>query len=165
LLRTALVAAGALGARPAWGHGPDEWWLPVGASVGYAAHADEDVGGVLAGGEISLAHAAIGRDMVLPIPELWYGGYLDVVYDAGVERTRIGFGPEVGYAFFGADGGLVVEVGEGVRFGAAIRLLAMGPFVALFARQGFMGGDPGGTFFTEVGALAKLPVPLSRLFD
>lgn len=131
---------------------PDDWTL-VGANFGYAATlGNRGPAGVLLGGEISKAH--LGRTF-------WYGGYADALYDRDAARTRLSFGPEVGFGVVGLDGGPLVRIDEGgVRAGVTVRPVLSVGLVSAYVRFGWLPGDARQDTFVEAGVLLKVPLPI-----
>src|SRR5262245_3889649 len=126
-------------------------WMPVGLSTGYSLH-DSGPNGALLGPELSLVH--------ITNSSFWYGGYADFVWDLGSDRQRLSVGPEVGFGFFGIDGGYVLEQGEKLRHGVALRPLLTIALISIGFRGVKVFGD-GGETLGEISVLVKLPFPVS----
>jgi hypothetical protein len=126
-------------------------WMPVGLSTGYAVH-DDPANGGLFGGELSIAH--------ITDTGLWYGGYLDFIHDFGSDTERLSVGPEIGWNYLGVDAGFVLENGDRLRPGVALRpLLTMG--IASLGIRGVKTFGDGGGAFVELGFLLKIPFPIA----
>ncbi len=126
-------------------------WMPVGLSTGYSLH-DDGPNGALLGPELSLVH--ITNDAI------WYGGYTDFVWDLGSDRQRFSIGPEFGWTFVGLDAGYVLEQGDRIRHGVALRPLLTIAVVSVGFRGVKVFGD-GGETLGEISVLVKLPFPVS----
>lgn len=121
----------------------------VGPSAG-ASFQHPEGGGFTLGGEVSAVAATDSY--------LWYGAYVDGLYDFGASETRLSIGPEFGYLIFGVDGGyLLAASAEGQRHGVSVRPLLTFGLVAAYSRLGVLFGDRGDTF-GEAGVLLKLPL-------
>ena len=134
-------------------------WMPVGLSTGYALHdldPNDIPNGALLGPEVSLVR--ITNDVV------WYGGYVDFLWDFGSDRQRLSVGPEFGYSVLGIDGGYVLEQGDKLRHGLAVRpLLTLGVF-GIGLRTVKVFGD-GGETLAEINVLVKLPFPVANTHE
>ena len=144
-------------AETARAHGlPDaNIWMPVGLSTGYALH-DKLPNGALLGPELSIVH--------ITNQAVWYGGYADYLWDRGSDRQRLSVGPEVGYTYFGLDGGYVLEQGDKLRHGVALRPLLTIGFLAVGFRGVKVFGD-GGETLGEISVLVKLPFPVASTHE
>jgi hypothetical protein len=138
-------------------HGPPNAnvWMPVGLSTGYALH-DELPNGALIGAELSVVH--------ITNQAVWYGGYVDYLWDRGSDRQRLSVGPEFGYTYFGIDGGYVLEQGDKLRHGVALRPLLTLAFLAVGFRGVKTFGD-GGETLGEISVLVKLPFPVATTHE
>jgi len=139
----------------ATGYGDANVWMPVGLSTGYAFHTQGE-NGALIGAELSVVH--LGDRYV------WFGGYADFVADRGSDRARLSIGPEIGWKYFGIDGGFVLETGDRLRPGVALRPLLSAGFATLGLRGVKTFGDGGATLF-ELGFLLKIPIPIAVVDD
>ncbi len=132
---------------------PQGWTLLFGANGGYSMHPEHGNGAVL-GAEVSAPYLAKSG--------LWFGAYADALHDFGPRRQRLSLGPELGFGFFGVDGGPLLELADGAtRTGFTIRgLLTLG-VIGLYGRYGTLGGADPERGFGEVGLLIKAFTPLS----
>jgi hypothetical protein len=125
------------------------WYLLPGASLSAVSHDGQLAAGV--GAEISVAYNALPHD-------LFAGAYVDALYDTLARRARIGFGPELGYTFFGVDGGPAIDATPGgPTLGWYGRIFASAAFVDVYARAGGFPSEPSGAVFFEGGLMLKLP--------
>ena len=133
-------------------------FVSAGLVLGAGMHEAGD-NGFLFGAELSAGHFALGKGKrLLDLTPHWIGGYVDVVRDFGADATRITFGPEIGTAMIGIDGGLSCEVRDG-RWGWTIRpVLTVGALAVFVRYTGWASGDERSD--VQVGALVKLPVPM-----
>jgi hypothetical protein len=148
-------------------------FVSVGGLLSVGPHEDET--GLLVGAEVSAGwftrfadddhnHAGDGFRFDMPA---WIGAYGDVVYDSGTGVGRATFGPEVGFLFFGIDGGLARELGGSDRWGAAVRLSVTFPVsltppmtLSLYGRGVKWNDAPEED--QELGLLLKYALPFSR---
>jgi hypothetical protein len=147
----ALVAIATPGRADAHGPPNANIWMPVGLSTGYSLH-DDGPNGALLGPELSVVH--ITNDAV------WYGGYADFVWDFGSDRQRLSIGPEFGWMWLGIDGGYVLEQGDKLRHGVALRPLLTIALLSIGFRGVKTFGD-GGETLGEISILVKLPFPVA----
>jgi hypothetical protein len=129
----------------------------TGVTLGAALH-DASDNGFLLGAEVSggLVFEKWTDESGKGTP-IWFGGYLDALYDFGSDATRFSIGPEVGAWYLGLDGGLVRELEEPGRYGFAIRPALTVGFASLFVRYThFFESTPEDTH-VEVGVLLKYP--------
>lgn len=124
------------------------WWALGGLNLG--ASIDDGRLGALVGGELSAAYMGLG------LPELWAGLYLDGLYDARTQGGRFSLGPELGWAWFGLDAGVVLDDGA---VGWRARLLGTTGLACLYVGA-LQSGDADGAVVFEVGLMAKIPFPL-----
>jgi hypothetical protein len=142
---------GSPGKMPAFTIGSKpSWFLMAGVTTGgtVAAH---DRGGFV-GGEASVVRLSnAGR---------FFGFYGDGYYDFGIDRTYTTTGLELGYKFFGADGGVAARVGSGrIEAGATGRLFLTIGIVSIYGRYAIF-PDPivaGNEQVVQIGALVKVP--------
>lgn len=140
-------------AARAWNLAPGPgWYIPVGVNLGASLVPPQDRYGLVVGLEGS---AAWIEDLV------WYGGYVDCLYDSGLGMGRVSLGPEVGFAFFGIDGGAVIQMDEhGATLGLAVRPVVTIGFAAVYGRWIHLFDGGAGLDVGEVGMLFKVPIPL-----
>ncbi|MBN1960008.1 MAG: hypothetical protein JW841_03615 [Deltaproteobacteria bacterium] len=122
------------------------WYMPAGFTMGVATKRDKPTG-FIGGAEISIVN--------LNGDAKWFGAYTDMLYDLKANMSRFSIGPEIGYTFFGMDGGYVLAKNEDNNFyhGVAIRpMISMG-WVTLFARYDY--------FFDSS---MKAPIEIGLLF-
>jgi hypothetical protein len=140
-----------------------EWYLPTGVTLGAALHPglDDAVPAFVLGGEVSFTSHEWAGGTMAPDLGFWIGGYVDGLYDFGNARGRLSTGVELGWTFFGLDGGPLIQLSsDDVYAGGELRALVTVGFAAAYVRQGFVPADPLVSRFTEVGALLKLPIPI-----
>ncbi len=130
-----------------------EVFIPVGGSIGYGLNPKKLDDGVTLGGEVSAVVVDTYR-------LFWGGGYADVVHDFGSEATRLSIGPEIGWAVFGIDGGVVLSTLDGAHAGFCGRFLLSFVFAHAFIRLGHIIDAPREGTYGEVGVMFKLPIPL-----
>lgn len=107
--------------------------------------------GYYLGGELSLVRQF--REFA------WLGGYVDGVYDFGIDQTRLSIGPEVGWSALGLDVGYLLALdAEGQHSGLTARPLVTIGYVAGFARVTHV-FDQSKTWL-EAGVLLKYPLEL-----
>jgi hypothetical protein len=153
LLGSSAALAAVLTSERASAHGLNaNVFMPVGLSTGYSLH-DTGPNGALLGPELSVVHITSGA--------IWYGGYADFVWDLGSDRQRLSIGPEFGLMFFGIDGGYVLEQGDKLRHGVAIRPLLTIALISVGFRGVKVFGD-GGETLGEISVLVKLPFPVAQ---
>lgn len=133
---------------------PRGWVLTFGANGGYSMHPERANGAVL-GAEVSAPYLASSG--------LWFGAYADALHDFGPRRQRLSFGPELGFAVFGVDGGPLLELADGAtRTGFTLRgVLTLG-VLGLYGRYGYLDGADPERGFGEIGLLIKAFTPLSE---
>ena len=86
----------------------------------------------------------------------YFGVYADGLYDSHREGLRLSVGPEVGLAFWGIDGGYLVEFRHHRAYhGAAVRFFASLGVLGVFVRYGALFGARD---FVEAGLLIKIPL-------
>jgi hypothetical protein len=142
-----------------------ELFVPIGLNAGGVVHRDPVPTGSVIGAEVSAVVATVDRVASIPFDVgAWKGGYADVLWDTGSDRVRMSLGPEIGWAFFGLDGGPLLQIGGGaVHPGFATRVLVTLGFVSTYVRMGGVAGDHSAQPFTEFGALLKYPIHLGSL--
>lgn len=118
---------------------PGGWYLPIGFSNGVVVHPSV---AYLLGGELSLVRLA-------PTTHLYAGIYADALH---ADRWRISAGPELGWRWFGIDGGYATD---GTHDGFVVRPFASIALLTLGARVGKLDG-----WFGELDLLVKLPIAL-----
>lgn len=125
------------------------WYLPVGVGTGLALH--EAKSGAYLGVEASAVHFSNET-------RFWIGGFGDTLYDFSNDRTRFGFGPELGLGPVGIDGGFLGELtGSRRRVGFEVRPVLTLSVIALSGRIAHL-VDAGSTeTFGELGVVLKLP--------
>ncbi len=103
------------------------------------------------GGEVS--------SVVFASNAVWAGGYLDANYHISSDEVRWSVGPELGWAFFGADAGYAMSIREGeLRHGAQFRLLLSAAVVSLYGRATWFAQDNFADALSfEAGLLVKYP--------
>lgn len=169
----ALAALLTMYAAPAFADEGDEawskmtgWWLQPGVTLA-GVQRDGEEGMHFAGGvETSLVFFSYANTLTTPsfkdrAPLLspWGGMYVDALYDSGIKRMLMSFGPELGVGMAGMDGGLAWDPG-GKRFGWTARVLLTGSVVDLYLRIGeFPSSDESRS---EFGVIFKFPVPIGR---
>jgi hypothetical protein len=124
------------------------WFATAGVTAGGTAVAHARGGFV--GGELSLVRLREGR---------FIGAYADAYYDVGARSTYATTGVELGYKFFGVDGGLASRFGPGNDAGPTARLFFTVGILSVYARYAYL-VDPsrgGGENVLQVGGLFKLP--------
>jgi hypothetical protein len=105
-------------------------------------------GGYL-GGELSLVRLRDAR---------FFGFYADGYYDFGISRTYTTGGVELGYKFFGIDGGGAARFGgDRVEPGVTGRLFLTLGILSLYGRYAFFDADTN-EHVVQVGALLKAPI-------
>ncbi len=148
--RAGLVAAAACLAwsatASASGFDIEGWYLLAGAPLG-ASWAEGDPLKFTAGAELSVAK--------LSGDALWYGAYADVVLNAG--HTRFSMGPELGWAFLGLDGGVLLR--DDGEPGFTLRPMLTLALLSAYYRYGSYFDDS--LSFHETGVLIKLPLSIS----
>jgi hypothetical protein len=157
LLAAALLCAGtARAAGPAaedLDFVPEGWFVPVGVNVGLALH-DRYENSWLLGGEASLVYLETTR-------MLWFGGFVDGLYDNGSATYRVCAGPEFGFMFGGVEVGYLAErFADGWHHGVRAGVVATIAFLSLYGRFGFLFNSPDEPTVGEIGVLAKFPLPL-----
>lgn len=133
-------------------------FLPVGGTLGYGFNPKSLSNGPLLGGEVSLAW--MHGDKLL-----WTGIYSDVLHDFGAPGTRITLGPELGWAIFGVDGGMVLSTLDGAHAGFCGRFLISFAIVHAYMRVGHILDSPREGTYGELGFMLKVPIPLDGAFD
>ena len=133
-----------IGAKPVW-------YLMGGVTTG-ATVAASDRGGFV-GGEASIVRLSRGGR--------FFGFYSDGYYDFGIDRTYTTTGLELGYKYFGIDGGGAARIGTGrVEWGATGRLFVTVGIVSIYGRYALF-PDPlvqRNEHVIQVGALVKVPL-------
>jgi hypothetical protein len=133
----------------------DDWFLPVGFNVAGAFGNSSRSAGFVGGVEASVVH--IDADLT------WMGAYADASFDAGISRSRITIGPEIGAACFGVDGGFAMLLGGDKSYpGFVIRPMLTFSLFTVYARYVDFPGEPANTSWGELGVLFKLPIPISE---
>ncbi len=128
-------------------------YMPMGFTLG-AAFGSDRPGGFMAGGEVSLAYLSTRSGV-------WGGVYGDAVYDFGLGGARWSFGPELGYSFFGLDGGLAVQNVNGrAEWGYQGRVVFTLAALAAFIRIGNFPHSETHKSTGEIGFLIKVPFPV-----
>jgi hypothetical protein len=110
--------------------------------------------GLALGGELSFANVS---DL------LWLGAYFEAAHAFASDETRLGFGPELGYLFFGLDAGYLLTTGaaSGTQHGVSLRPMLTIGFVSAYFRSAWLFGD-NADWFAELGVMLKLPMPLAN---
>jgi hypothetical protein len=134
-------------------------WLPIGINFGYTwtdATADGQ------GQDSGFLGFEVSTVMTLE-SSVWFGAYFDAIFplDADAATARISFGPEIGFAFLGMDGGYVAEFYDGnASEGVQVRFLFYWVIGGIYVRTGALWSDDtdGARGFTEAGMLFKLPL-------
>lgn len=108
-------------------------FLPVGLNLSYQQ-------GFQIGAEVSLVH--------LSDPE-WIGVYGDLIYNAADQKWQGSVGPELGFAYFGLDGGLLFKDNDR---GFTVRALFSFIWIHAYFRLNFL---PGQKASPEFGTLFK----------
>lgn len=121
----------------------------IGVNLG-AVFEDGD-GGLLLGGEMSVAH--LGRST-------WYGGYFDGLRDIDHEATRLGVGVEGGYTHWGLDAGGLIDRQDGeLHAGARVRAVFTLGVASVCAGPVVRFGVPDDDRYAgELSLLVKFPV-------
>lgn len=129
-----------IGSRPAW--------YALGGVTAGGTVALADRGGFV-GGELSLVRLREGR---------WLGLYADGYHDWGTDATYVTAGPELGWRFFGIDGGPALRFrDDDLEPGATVRLSAGVGVLAVYVRYArFDATDD--DHVIQLGALLKLPL-------
>jgi hypothetical protein len=85
--------------------------------------------------------------------------FADAVYDFGYSAGTFVLGPELGYAFFGLDGGVGLRLGleNDPEIGWHVRGLIAAGAVSLFGRYGYWPDSTIGTHIVQIGILIKMP--------
>lgn len=132
-----------------------------GGALGLALH---DAGtGLILGGEISGGYLWVLNKDNDDGPMLsrllfeygWVGGYADVIRDFASDRTRVSFGPELGRAIFGFDGGLLLELGDEQRTGITLRPAVTFGIITVYVRFAHFFDELSEPSFFELGILVK----------
>ncbi len=145
------------------------WYVMPGGSVsGSVALAGGGLGGLVGGGELSVVyygflnpidpddHETLWRRR----PELWLGGYVDVVHQSSRDQLRVSMGPEFGWHAFGMDTGLVIAHDDHTHYGANVRALASLGVIQANTRLVVLPRDDQrpADIIIEFGASFKLPI-------
>jgi len=136
-----------IGARPGW----TLMAGPVGGLCVSGPSCEEGVSGFL-GAELALSRVMEG---------VWYGLFLDSVWDFGTEAIWVHSGPEFGFGPIGIDGGLSLAFMDEVQYGLNVRGLLTAGILGLFVRYSHMPGlerDHG----VYAGIMVKFPIWASR---
>lgn len=136
-------------------------YFSVGPNLGYGFERAMGMGhGGLFGLETSLVRVVDTEKL----DNVWFGAYTDLVATAAGNELHWTIGPEVGYAFFGIDGGYLFATSKvGSEQGFVVRpMLTIGIFTAYFRLGKILTGDA--DRFGEVGMLLKLPFLLRRFW-
>jgi hypothetical protein len=141
-------------------YGPKSgWYLPVGVDVGYALSSGAP--GVLLGGEVSVVYIDMRGLEGGPSGPVWIGAFASGGYITGQNAGRFSFGPEVGYAIFGLDGGFVDIVADGRdTTGVTLRPMLTLSFITVYGRWDHT-FDRGGVDTGQVGLMLKFPVAIT----
>ena len=141
---------GAEAPSPAFTIGPKPVWFLTGGVTSGDTFVAHDRGGYV-GGELSLVQLYEGR---------FVGLYGDGYHDLGAHRTYATGGIELGYRFFGIDGGVATRMGgDRVEPGATGRVFVTIGILSLYGRYAYF-PDPlraGDDHVVQVGGLFKLP--------
>ena len=132
-------------------------YLPVGMNIGLAFHdAGESPVHFVIGSEISLVQfGQSGEDTS------WLGGYVDGLWDSGIEGFRGSIGPELGWGPFGLDFGFVLQANsDDTNPGFVVRPVFTASFIAIQGRYGHLFGGAKNTNYGELGLLIKIPFSL-----
>lgn len=135
-------AAFEIGSKPVW-------FVTGGVTSGgtLVAH---DRGGYV-GGELSIVRLREGR---------FIGFYGDTYYDLGAHRTYATSGLELGYKFFGIDGGAATRIGgDRLEWGPTGRIFVTIGILSVYGRYAYF-VDPlaaGNDHVVQIGGLFKLP--------
>ena len=132
-------------------------FLPVGVSFA-GTFREPDLDGLALGAEASL----VSVEQIGP-SGLWFGGYVDALWDTGSGALRHNIGPEIGIAVLGLDVSYfgVVRQGE-YRPGFAARGFVTLGVLSAYVRYGRSFADKEAPDFAELGLLAKVPIRLTR---
>jgi hypothetical protein len=132
-----------IGSKPAW-------FLTGGVTTG-GTLVTADRGGYV-GGELSIVRLHKGR---------FLGLYGDGYYDVGASRTYATSGIEIGYKFFGVDGGAAARMGgDAIEWGPTGRVFVTVGILSVYVRYAYF-PDPlraGTDNVLQVGGLFKLPL-------
>ncbi len=128
----------------------NQFAVMLGPSVGGVFHQKS---GALLGAELSLVYLDEG---------LWFGFYGDALYDMGLGRARMSFGPEGGLGPFGFDLGYVREVGESQPMqGWRVRgILSAFGVISAYLGPGVIQQGERRQVYREGGLLFKMPLAL-----
>lgn len=108
----------------------------------------------MVGGETSLSYLFLKNDS---LRFLHMGAYIDAHFATRDDALRLSFGPQIGWLFFGVDGGLATQSGE---LGWAARLFVSSGFIGGFVRAISIDA-----FEFEAGVLLKWPLQLFPRFE
>jgi hypothetical protein len=111
------------------------WYVPIGFANGWRTH-----DGYVLGGAASLVHFSA-------VSHVYAGLYADALHR---DTWRFSAGPEVGWRWFGIDGGYVLE---GRTSGFAVRPFATVSLLSLGLRTGYLA-----RWFGELDLLVKVPL-------
>jgi hypothetical protein len=128
--------------------GEPQWFALGGLSTG--ATFGSPGGGAFVGTELSF---------VWLHESTWLGGYTDAVYDFAQDGAVVSFGPELGVAVLGFDGGLGLRFGREnkTEVGYQARLLLDLGIFGLYGRYGGWPSSSGAKHVGQVGLLLKIP--------
>jgi hypothetical protein len=127
------------------------WYLLAGVTTGGTVVAS-DRGGYV-GQEVSLVRQSQGGR--------FFGFYADGYRDFGAGRTYTTAGMELGYKFFGIDGGAVARFGaDRPEWGATGRLFVGVGVVSIYGRYAYVidAVGPNNAQVVQLGALVKIPI-------
>jgi hypothetical protein len=138
-------------------------FFSAGVNAGVASHDDGD--GLVVGAEASTGivwhdFKLFGESRLRDVR--WVGGYLDALRDFGSGTTRISVGPEAGIAGLGIDMGLLVQLGDGQRWGWSVRPAITNGVISVGVRYArFFDGKPEASF-GEASVLLKWPFKVGK---
>jgi hypothetical protein len=164
-LMAAVFSLGAMMRSAAAGRYVSKLYVNPGVTVGGCGSLEPLGGGKTAGtvlgGELSVVVVNKKIERFRRAWDVVYGGVMfDGLYDFTRHGTRFTMGPELGMAFWGIDGGYLVEVKKRRIFhGAAVRFYASLGVLAAYVRYGMLAETRD---FVEAGILLKVPLGLFR---
>jgi hypothetical protein len=145
-----VAPARAADAPPAFEIGSKPVWFVTGGVTSGATIVAHDAGGYV-GGELSIVRLREGR---------FLGFYGDTYYDLGAHRTYATSGLELGYKFFGLDGGAATRIGgDRLEWGPTGRVFMTIGILSVYGRYAYF-VDPlasGNDHVVQIGGLFKLP--------